>query len=68
MSEVRMRCKDETGQTGLNFGRWRSLRGGGRFNTSGEFGAVRASSLSRGETLNRTTASWSALQSAQAMV
>ncbi len=64
-----MRCKDETGQTGLNFSHWRSLRGGSRFNTAANFGAVRGgSSLSRGETLNRTTASWSALQSAQAMV
>src|SRR5208283_2649976 len=65
----RMRCNGETGQAGLNFNHWRSARGGSRFNTAANFGAIRGGfSLSRGEALNRTTASWSALQSAQAMV
>jgi hypothetical protein len=64
-----MRCKGETGQAGLNFSHGRAPRGGSRFSTAANFGAVLGGfSLSRSEVLNRTTASWSALQSAQAMV
>jgi len=67
--QMRMRCNGETGQTGLNFSHWRAPRGGSRFNTAANFGAVLGEfSLSHGEVLNRTTTSWSALQSAQAMV
>ena len=67
--QMRMQCNGETGQTGLNFSHWSAPRGGSRFNTAANFGAVLGGfSLSRVEALNRTTASWSALQSAQAMV
>jgi len=38
--QARIRCNGETGQAGLNFSRGRAPRGGSRFNTAANRGAV----------------------------